>query len=280
MMAGTTTCWCGLPRGVSAPGRYREGFPRRWGCAVRTLHSCGKGSRVPRGAFERLELHEGKLSCAVLRGGGGGNATSLPGAVGFPGYQGAGRLPHRNAAVGLRPAGEPNWTGTLAQLWGQQVTCGPAARARRPGHVERRLVRRARRGRGDRGARLRHRLGHNPGLHRGGRRRQPPSTRHRSGTRRSAVTGGIRSHPPPPGRRDSRAAGAVWGRASGEVGSARRAGSLYLERADRADVVRHPGPVRIPTAAGPGDVAPRGRHTARPGGSAGDFDAGANGRGR
>jgi hypothetical protein len=38
------------------------------------------GSRVPRGAFERLELHEGKLSRAVLRGGGGGNATSLPGA--------------------------------------------------------------------------------------------------------------------------------------------------------------------------------------------------------
>ena len=37
------------------------------------------GSRVPRGAFERLELHEGKLSRAVLRGGGGGNATSLPG---------------------------------------------------------------------------------------------------------------------------------------------------------------------------------------------------------
>ena len=25
------------------------------------------------------ELHEGKLSCAVLRGGGGGNAASLPG---------------------------------------------------------------------------------------------------------------------------------------------------------------------------------------------------------
>ena len=37
------------------------------------------GSRVPQRAFERLELHEGKLSRAVLRGGGGGNATSLPG---------------------------------------------------------------------------------------------------------------------------------------------------------------------------------------------------------
>src|SRR5947199_216713 len=34
------------------------------------------GSRVPRGAFERLERHEGKLSRAVLRGGGGGKATS------------------------------------------------------------------------------------------------------------------------------------------------------------------------------------------------------------
>src|SRR5262245_5372047 len=36
------------------------------------------GSRVPRGAFERLEPLEGKLSRAVLRGGGDGNVTSLP----------------------------------------------------------------------------------------------------------------------------------------------------------------------------------------------------------
>src|SRR3974377_374928 len=35
-------------------------------------------SRVRRRAFERLELHEGKLSRAVLRGGGGGDVTSLP----------------------------------------------------------------------------------------------------------------------------------------------------------------------------------------------------------
>ena len=35
-------------------------------------------SRVLRRAFERLELHEGKLSRAVLRGGGGGDVTSLP----------------------------------------------------------------------------------------------------------------------------------------------------------------------------------------------------------
>src|SRR3954468_16636655 len=36
------------------------------------------GSRVPRGAFERLELHEWQHSRAVLRGGGDGNVTSLP----------------------------------------------------------------------------------------------------------------------------------------------------------------------------------------------------------
>ena len=36
-------------------------------------------SRVPRGAFEGLELHDGKLSRAVLRGRGGGNAALLPG---------------------------------------------------------------------------------------------------------------------------------------------------------------------------------------------------------
>src|SRR5271157_4630134 len=35
-------------------------------------------SRVLRRAFERLELHERKLSRAVLRGGGGGDVTSLP----------------------------------------------------------------------------------------------------------------------------------------------------------------------------------------------------------
>src|SRR5271166_738698 len=35
-------------------------------------------SRVLRRAFERLELHEGKLSRAVRRGGGGGDVTSLP----------------------------------------------------------------------------------------------------------------------------------------------------------------------------------------------------------
>src|SRR4051794_24696364 len=50
---------------------------------IATNRSIAKGwmleNRVPRGAFERLELHEWKHSRAVLRGGGGGNATSLPG---------------------------------------------------------------------------------------------------------------------------------------------------------------------------------------------------------
>jgi hypothetical protein len=36
-------------------------------------------NRVPQRALERLELHEGKLSRAVLRGRGGGNAALLPG---------------------------------------------------------------------------------------------------------------------------------------------------------------------------------------------------------
>src|SRR5271165_5945035 len=54
-------------------------------------------SRVLRRAFERLELHEGKLSRAVLRGGGGGDVTSLPDTwVGnHPGLPGP-RLENRN----------------------------------------------------------------------------------------------------------------------------------------------------------------------------------------
>ncbi len=35
-------------------------------------------NRVPQGAFERLEPCEGRLSCTVLRGRGGGNAALLP----------------------------------------------------------------------------------------------------------------------------------------------------------------------------------------------------------
>ena len=34
------------------------------------------------------------------------------------------RTDARNAAVGSCPAGEPNWTGTPARLWGQQIACG------------------------------------------------------------------------------------------------------------------------------------------------------------
>ena len=51
-------------------------------------------SRVLRRAFERLELHEWKHSRAVLRGGGGGDVTSLPDAwVGnHPGLPGAGTV--------------------------------------------------------------------------------------------------------------------------------------------------------------------------------------------
>src|SRR3954469_22111786 len=58
-----------------------------------TSRSTAKGSmlgnRVPWGALERLELHEWKHSRAVLRGGGGGDATPLPGADG----KGRSRLP-------------------------------------------------------------------------------------------------------------------------------------------------------------------------------------------
>src|SRR5271165_4240558 len=51
-------------------------------------------SRVLRRAFERLELHEWRHSHAILRGGGGGDVTSLPDAwVGnHPGLPGAGTV--------------------------------------------------------------------------------------------------------------------------------------------------------------------------------------------
>src|SRR5271157_5535083 len=61
-------------------------------------------SRVLQRAFERLELHEGKLSRAVLRGGGGGDVTSLPDAgvgnhPGLPGPEFPPRLGLRLHAV-------------------------------------------------------------------------------------------------------------------------------------------------------------------------------------
>ena len=53
--------------------------------------------RVPQGAFARLELLEGKLSRAVLRGLGGSNPARLPGASGHwrpyrDGYEGRNRM--------------------------------------------------------------------------------------------------------------------------------------------------------------------------------------------
>ena len=47
-------------------------------------------SRVPQGAFERLELHKAKVLRAVLRGRGGGNAALLPGG------KGGNSLPYRD----------------------------------------------------------------------------------------------------------------------------------------------------------------------------------------
>jgi len=55
-------------------------------------------NRVLQRAFERLELHEGKLSRVVLRGRGGGNTALLPGAVGNTVRLCAGRLPYFVAA--------------------------------------------------------------------------------------------------------------------------------------------------------------------------------------
>src|SRR5271157_1290131 len=65
-------------------------------------------SRVLRRAFERLELHEGKLSRAVLRGGGGGDVTSLPDTwVGnHPGLPGPEFLPPESTST----ASSPPWT--------------------------------------------------------------------------------------------------------------------------------------------------------------------------
>src|SRR6516165_3440583 len=109
------------------------------------------------------------------------------------------------------------------------------------------------------------------GLRRGSARRVGPAGPDTTAGGRAAGRSRPSRRSPPAPRR---------GRVSGEVGSHRRAGSIYLARADRADDVPRPGPALIPRPAGPGDVGPRGRPAARPGGSAGDFDAGANGRGR
>src|SRR5438874_5598075 len=60
----TTVCSC-------IPPVTDKSIAKRW-----TEHH-----RVPQGAFERLELLEGKLSRAVLRGLGGSNPARLPGAT-------------------------------------------------------------------------------------------------------------------------------------------------------------------------------------------------------
>src|SRR5271157_6135666 len=81
-------------------------------------------SRVLQRAFERLELHEGKLSRAVLRGGGGGDVTSLPDRGGsntslLPGRSVSGSS--QRGRVRARPA--PRWSrrGTRSvgrEAWG------------------------------------------------------------------------------------------------------------------------------------------------------------------
>ena len=70
------------------------------------------GSRVPRGAFERLELHEWKHSRVVLRGGGGGNATSLPGG----GEGDLTSLPDRSRSRKIGPACQVSALGFVGRL--------------------------------------------------------------------------------------------------------------------------------------------------------------------
>ena len=65
-------------------------------------------SRVLQRAFERLELHEGKLSRAVLRGGGGGDVTSLPDPQGSnPLGPPSLKLPAGETRSSIEPAGCP-----------------------------------------------------------------------------------------------------------------------------------------------------------------------------
>src|SRR5208337_3636877 len=73
-------------------------------------------SRVLQRAFERLELHEGKLSRAVLRGGGGGDVTSLPDRGGsntslLPGRSVSGSSQWGRVAARPDPAGSGGWRG-------------------------------------------------------------------------------------------------------------------------------------------------------------------------
>ena len=73
-------------------------------------------SRVLRRAFERLELHEGKLSRAVLRGGGGGDVTSLP----DPGWATTPVYPAQGAAKWIRSATISIWRRWFRLLKGHE----------------------------------------------------------------------------------------------------------------------------------------------------------------
>src|ERR671936_164952 len=90
---------------MSSGGRMGAGIPQT------TVSSCTPTAtgrsiakrwmwhhRVPQGAFERLELLEGKLSRAVLRGLSGSNPARLPGGCGdVPARQRAMILPNYKA---------------------------------------------------------------------------------------------------------------------------------------------------------------------------------------
>src|SRR5271157_1016994 len=91
-------------------------------------------SRVLQRAFERLELHEGKLSRAVLRGGGGGDVTSLPDRGGS----------NTSLLPGLSVSGNSQWGRVVAGSGEWRVASGgrivateaegrePAVREKRP----------------------------------------------------------------------------------------------------------------------------------------------------
>src|SRR5271166_877699 len=89
-------------------------------------------SRVLRRAFERLELHEGKLSRAVLRGGGGGDVTSLPDHLGGqppkstrPNYPPTPIIPRGCLPGDVSGAGPARWLDTPAGVSRARGRCHP-----------------------------------------------------------------------------------------------------------------------------------------------------------
>ena len=91
-------------------------------------------SRVLRRAFERLELHEWKHSRAVLRGGGGGDVTSLPDLQGvIPGATRPFSSPRISAAP---PHGGHVQPGILSQPLLQRVSQGGGTRLQAAQHNE------------------------------------------------------------------------------------------------------------------------------------------------